>query len=122
MTQSDAPQTYDTVCFHILAYEFDTDDPNAFDKKIRRKLASSGLGAYAPERIAILRSVKNELQREIGQFDRSRYYLKSTDQYAAMADFDIARMVDEFSSMYPSIAKDDLRGIVNFAIYLYYLR
>ena len=122
MNQTEAPQTYDWVCFQVLAYEFDTDDPKDFDKKLRRKLKSSGLGIYDAERIAVIRNLKNDLQSEIGKFARSHYYLKATGPYASLTDFDIDRMVDDYSRKYPSVAKDDMRGIMNFALYCYYLR
>jgi hypothetical protein len=122
MTQAESPESYDTVCFRILAYEFETDDPKDFDKKVRRKLKSSGLGAYAPERVAVIRALKNDLQAEIQKFDRSKYFVSTKGPYANSTDFDVDKIARDYSRRYPSIATDDMRGIVSFAIYIYYLR
>jgi len=115
-------ESYDWACFQILAYEFEEDDPGEAERKIRRKLSRSHLGAYDHERIAKLRSLKDELQREIGLFDRSKYYVGPKGPYAALVDFDVDQLVEDFAARYPTIAKDDLRGVVGFALYLYYLR
>jgi hypothetical protein len=122
VTQAEFSGSYDTICFRILAYEFATDNPMEFDKTIRGKLRSTGLGAFVPERVAVIRALKNDRQIEIQRFDRSLYYLSAKGPCANSTDFDIDRIAEDFSGRYPSIATDDMRGIITFAIYLYYLR
>jgi hypothetical protein len=77
MKHAESAASYDVACFRILAYELGTDDPNDFDQKIRRKAKSSGLGAYAPERVAVIRTLKNDLQAQTQKPHRSIFYLSA---------------------------------------------
>jgi hypothetical protein len=113
---------YDIASFRILAYEFDGDDHADAEIKIKRKLKRDNLGAYDQMRIDYLRSLKDELQNEIGLFGESRYFIGPVGPLAALADFDSRQMLADYGRKYAEIKQNDLAGFIGFALYLYYLR
>jgi hypothetical protein len=115
-------RTYDYAVFQTLAYEFTRDDTKETERKIKGLLRRHDLGAYDQARIDLFRNLKNELQAEVGLMQRSRYYIGSTSEFAALEDFDSQKMVEELTSAYSSVSPSDMIGIVGFALYLYYLR
>jgi hypothetical protein len=115
-------QTYDYVCFSDLAYEFDFSDLKEAEKKIKRKLKYYGLGKYDQERVEYVRSLKNDLFEEIRLYDKSEYYIPSKSEFAEFTDFDHFKMKDDFIKKYKKISVPDMSRILNFAIYLYYMR
>jgi hypothetical protein len=116
-----ATKSADWVILEVLAYEF-SDEPRESTRKIRRRLRYHGLGPYQQERVDLLRRFKNDIEREITQAHRSRYYLGNTSGYSAMEDFDCERLARDFSESYPEIPLLELRGFIGFAIYLFYMR
>jgi len=119
---SATPLTYDETLFQALAYEFGPDDRREAERKIRRALKRHRLGTYNQERVDEIRSLKDELQSEIGRFAGSKYYLNSTGPVADMANFDFERMLADYSGKYPRIARAELGRMLNIALYVYYLR
>jgi hypothetical protein len=121
---TDAPQadSYDAVCFRILAYEFPEDDRAEAQKKIKRKLKRDGLGAYDQERVDYIRSLKDDLYGEIRLFQKSKYYVGPVGSFADLRDFDFEPMVSDYRKKYSRIGEEDLRSMIGFALYLYYLR
>jgi hypothetical protein len=115
-------QTYDYVCFGDLAYEFDFSDLKEAEKKIKRKLKYYGLGKYDQERVEYIRNLKNDLFKEIRLYDKSEYYIPTKSEFAEFTDFDYRRMKDDFLKKYNKINESDMSRILNFAIYLYYMR
>ncbi|MDV7141016.1 hypothetical protein R3X28_19190 [Maribacter sp. TH_r10] len=115
-------QTYDYVCFSDLAYEFDFSDLKEAEKKIKRKLKYYGLGKYDQERVEYVRNLKNDLFKEIRLYDKSEYYIPSKSQFAEFTDFDHKKMKVDFLNKYEKINDSDMSQIINFAIYLYYMR
>ncbi len=115
-------QTYDYVCFSDLAYEFDFCDLKEAEKKIKRKLKYYGLGKYNQDRVEYVRSLKNDLFREIRLYDKSKYYIPSKSEFAEFTDFDYEKMTSDFQKKYDKISNSDMSRILNFAIYLYYMR
>jgi len=115
-------QTYDYICFTDLVYEFDFSDQKKIESKIKRRLKYYNLGKYNQERVDYLRQLKDDLYNEISQTKSSRYFHKSSSVYAELADFDIERMAADYLVKYRLIAKIELHGMINFAIYLYHLR
>jgi len=115
--------TYDLVCCTTLIYEFDFSDIKETNQKIKRKLKYHKLGDFDQIRIDYLRSLKNELQTEIYLYNKSKYYKKSTNsKYSDLADFNTDLMVADYIDKYNKVSKSDMYGIINYAIYLYYLR
>jgi hypothetical protein len=112
----------DVVAFQILAYEFDGEDLADAEKKIRRKLRSAKLGPYDQRRVDYLRALKNELRAEITLFGRSKYFRGASGAVAAIADFDVDRLTGDFWKKYPQVSREDMGGIVGFAMYIDYLR
>lgn len=121
MTQK-SEQTYDYICFSELAYEWDILDADKIEHKIKRRLAYYNLGSYDQEKIDSIRQLKKDLYEEISLQTNSKYFHKSSSEYADLADFDIKKMTVDFLKKYPRIASADMSKILNFAIYLYYMR
>ncbi|MGO4921380.1 hypothetical protein [Maribacter spongiicola] len=115
-------QTYDFVCFSDLAYEFDFSDLKEAEKKIKQKLKYYGLGKYDQERVEYVRNLKNDLFKEIRHYEKSEYYIPSKSEFAEFTDFDHKKMKVDFLNKYETINDSDMSRIINFAIYLYYMR
>ena len=115
-------QTYDFICFTDLAYEFDFSEKKEIEKKIKRRLKYYKLGDYKQDRVDYIRELKNDLYSEISKTTKSKYFHKSKSNYADLADFDFDRMTDDYNEKYDKMDKDELKGMINFAIYLYHLR
>jgi hypothetical protein len=81
-----------------------------------------GLRPYRQERVNLLRRFKDEVQSEIHRGGRSRYFVGRHGRYAAMEDFDIERMIEDFRHSYPDVPHEEIKAFLPFAIYLYYLR
>jgi hypothetical protein len=122
MTDGATKETYDDVLFGILALEFAGDEPAEAERKIRRKLRRLGLGPYDQGRVDYVRSLRNDLEKEIKLYDKSTYYLAPSAPTASPDDFDYERLVAGFCGKYREISLFDMRTIVTFAIYAYYLR
>jgi hypothetical protein len=115
--------TYDFVCCTTLIDEFNFSDIKKTNQKIKRKLKYYKLGDFNQTRIDYLRSLKNELQTEIHLYNKSEYYQKSNQsKYSDLADFNTNLMVTDYIEKYDKVSKSDMCGIINYAIYLYYLR
>jgi len=115
-------QTYDFICFTDLAYEFNISDKKEIEKKIKRRLKYHKLEEYNQERVDYIRQLKNDLCTEISMRDKSKYYHKSKSEFSDLEDFDIDRMCGDLYKRYSKLDKEELKGMINFAIYLYHLR
>jgi hypothetical protein len=118
----DKRQTYDFICFTDLAYEFDPSEKKDIEKKIKRRLKYHNLGAYNQERVDYIRQLKNDLYTEISQTTKSKYFHKSESTYADLADFNTSQMAADYNKRYDKVDKNELMGMIGFAIYLYHLR
>jgi hypothetical protein len=118
----DKRQTYDFICFTDLAYEFDFSNKKEIEKKIKRRLKYHKLGDYNQDRVDYIRQLKNDLNSEISQTTKSKYFHKSKSNYADLADFNIDQLTADYHRKYEKVDKDELMGMINFAIYLYHLR
>jgi hypothetical protein len=114
--------TYNFICFSDLAYEFDPAQKKVVEKKIRRRLKYYKLDAYDQHRVDDIRKLRNDLATEIGLNSASRYYQKSGGMYADRDDFNIPQMVADYGVSFPGIDNADMTDVVNFAIYIFYLR
>jgi len=115
-------QTYDLICFTDLAYELDLSDKPEIEKKIRRRLKYHKLGDFKQERVDYIRRLNNDLYSEISNPMKSKYFHKRNSNFADLADFDFDRMTEDYHNKYDEVDKEDLKGMINFAIYLYYMR
>src|SRR5262249_11340535 len=122
MPETPQADSYDSVCFRILAYEFPGNDLVEANRKIKRKLKRDNRGPYDQARVDYIRALKDDLQAEISLFHKSRYFVGSTGRFADLPDFDFERMASDYCTKYPLVGEEDLRGIIGFALYLYYLR
>jgi hypothetical protein len=114
-------ESYDVACFRILAEEFD-DDFKVTRAKIRRKLRKLNEVPYDETRVLKLRTLKDELLEEIRRFADSKYYVGPTGPLASFDDFDGDRITHDFAQRFPWVNQSELRTMVSYAIYLYYLR
>ena len=92
------------------------------EKKIKRRLKYHKLGEYKQERVDFIRQLKNDLYSEISQTTKSKYFHKSKSNYTNIADFNIERMTADYFKKYNTVDRNELTGMINFAIYLYHLR
>ena len=115
-------KSYDQICFSVLAYEFRDSEEKDNDNRIKKRLKYYKVGEYDQKRVDLIRALKNDLKQEISKHSKSQYYARSTGQYAALEDFNTDRMIDAYSRKYPNIDISELAGIINFALYVYYLR
>lgn len=121
MTQREKP-TYDFICFSDLAYEFDFSDKKEIAKKIKRRLKYHKLGDYNQERVDYIRGLKDELYKEINLQTKSKYFSKSKSNFADLEDFKFEKMTLDYLNKYDKINESDMKGILNFAIYIYHMR
>ena len=110
------------VIFDVLGREFPFSDKRESERKIRRRLRYHRVGPYRQERVDLLRRFKDEIQNEIHRRESSRYFAGSHGQYAALEDFAIERMIEDFGRSYPVVNHEEIKAFVPFAVYLYYLR
>ena len=118
----DKGQTYDFVCFTDLAYEFDFSEKNEIEKKIKRRLKYYKLENYNQDRVDYLRQLKNDLYSEISSGTKSKYFNKSKSNYADLSDFNFDRMTSNYAKKYDKVDEYEMKGLINFAIYLYHMR
>jgi hypothetical protein len=114
--------SYDFVCFVELAYEFRSEEKKETEKKIKRRLKYYNLGDYNQERVDYLRQLKNELDAEIHLYSKSKYFQETNNRFASLNNYDISRMVTDYLTTFDKITEADMDTMLNFAIYLYWLR
>lgn len=117
-----ATPTYNFICFTELLNEYASSQKPVVEKKISRRLKYYKLDGYDAMRVGSMRTLKNDLATEITQFSKSTYYRKSEEEYAALADFDITRMVADYCKKYPAIDQPEMRAFIDLALYHFYLR
>ena len=69
-----------------------------------------------------IRRLKDELCAEIHLYNKSKYFQGKGRGYASLDDFDISRMLTDYLKTYDRISEADMYGMLNFAIYLHWLR
>ncbi len=114
--------TYNFICFSNLAYEFNLEKSVQIESKITRRLKYYKLGPYSQEKVDYIRQLKNELYVEISKYDKSIYYKESYGKFAHQDDYDLELLKKDYLKKYTLIDESDMVAIINFAIYLYYLR
>ena len=115
--------SYVYAAFGVLVYEFPHDDPREADRKIRGALRRRRLGPFDPDRISLLRDIKNCLQKELDAANQpSTYFRGPTSQFASPNDFDFAGLLEELSRRHGSVDRADLGRMINLALYVNYLR
>lgn len=113
--------TFESEALAVLAYEFPTSDSKKSDAKIEARLRRKKLGPYDPARVAILRALKDDLQREIGKCDASQYFTERHGHYVEIEDFDVPRLTEDMAKRYPTVSKRVLESFVPFCVFIYYL-
>ena len=54
--------------------------------------------------------------------EKSKYYIGAHGRFSDFKDFDTARMTRDFSKEFPTVPEEEIRGMINVAIYHHYLR
>jgi len=121
------PPTYESEALGVLVYEFSRSRKEESDEKIKRRLKRKKLGNLDPDRINLLRLLKDELQKEIGRFAKSSYYIGPADRkqrlrkYVEVSDFDIPRLTADMSARHPTIPKKEIEWFVPFSAFVYHV-
>lgn len=114
--------TYDYVCFTSLVNELMDNDASGAKRRISSRLRYFGLAKYNQERIELIRNMKDNLRAELSNPRSSSCYAGSNTKFAEPSNFNFECLVRKYSEKFPSIERDDLGRMINFAIYSYYLR
>lgn len=114
--------TYVFICFSALAYEFNLSDKTKIEEKIKRKLKYYNFDSYNQEIVNNIRVLRNELYEEISLRTNSKYFIKSNSKYSSLEDFDIDKIETDYQKKYNNLSKEELLKILNFAVYIFYLR
>jgi hypothetical protein len=115
-------RTATEIAFGYLAYEFPRDEVRKTDSKIKRGLRSAGFRRFPQSKIEILRTLKTELQTEIGRGMKSPYFLKCPSRHAGLYDFAIDQLTHDLVKRFPAISVKRMRSFVCFAVFLYWMR
>ena len=113
--------TYEIEALDALAYEFPCSNKTEAETKIQGRLKRKKLGKYDPERINLLRRLKDELQQEISKGEKSAWFTCRHDKYVDMRDFYIDQLTKTMIERYPKVPKKEIEHFVPFCVFLYYL-
>lgn len=114
--------SYDCICFNCLACEYDPTESKETERKIKKRLRYHRAGPYDQERVEYIRKLRIDLYLEFAAPVKSKYYSKTDSEYSSPDDFNIDMMTEDYSRIYNRIDEDDMRQMILFAEYLYYLR
>ncbi|EIJ40340.1 MULTISPECIES: hypothetical protein [Galbibacter] len=114
-------ETYDFVSFSELAYEWELADKDVVESKIKRRIKSLN-EKYNQVRVNNIRSLRHELFEEISLENKSKYFIESQGKFADIGDFNLDQMVIDYNEKYTEINNSDLVNIIEFAVYLFYVR
>jgi hypothetical protein len=115
------PATWESEALGVLVYEFASSDRAKVEAKIRGRLKRKKLGAYDAGRIAVLRRLKDVLQREISKGEKSRFFAGSRGRWVEVLDFDLPRLTKEMIRRYPQVPKAEVEWFVPFCVFVYHL-
>ena len=122
MKKTKEPTTCEDEVLAGLAYEFSFSDHAESERKIKRRLREKKLGPYKQELIDVIRKFKNDVQEELGKFDKSKFYAGTHGKYADMQDWDFDALLQHMQKKHPDVSKTAIGNFLPYAIYLYYLR
>ncbi|MCT7905192.1 Uncharacterised protein [Candidatus Ornithobacterium hominis] len=114
-------ETYDFICFSELAYEWDLADKAVVESKIKRRINSLNV-KYNQKRVNNIRSLRHELFEEISLGSKSKYFINAKGKFADIGDFNLDKMYIDYKERYTEIDNSDLVNIIEFAVYLFYVR
>jgi len=115
------PPTWESEALGVLAGEFPSSDRAATEAKIRGRLRRKKLGEYDAARVAVLRRLKDALQKEIAKGERSRFFAGQRGYYVDVRDFDVTRLRTEMSRRHPRVPRKEIAWFVPFAVFLYHV-
>jgi hypothetical protein len=115
------PVTWESEALGVLAYEFSSSDRAEAEAKILGRLKRKKLGAYDARRIAVLRRLKDALQKEIAKAERSEFFTGPHGRYVEVIDFDVPRLTREMIRRHPRVPKAEIEWFVPFCVFVYHL-
>jgi cytochrome P450 len=115
-------ESTEMVIFQAIAVELPGADHRETGRKLKRKFKRRNLGSYDQDQVDMVRALHDELQAEMTKSHLSVYYRGVPGTVASFDNFDTDRIVRDYGDRYRMITFDALYQLVNFAIYLYYLR
>lgn len=119
--QRKIPPTWESEALGVLAGEFPSSNRAATEAKIRGRLKRKKLGPYDAARVAVLRRLKDALQKEIAKGKASRFYQGPHGRYVDVRDFDVAWMKREMSRRHPRVPRKQVTWFVPCAVFLYHV-
>jgi hypothetical protein len=114
--------TYNFICFSELVYEWDFSDKLDVENRIKKRIKSLKNEIYDQSKIEYIRELRNELFKEISLRSKSKYFIITNSHYADLEDFDIEKMKADYQERYNKLNLEDLFKILNFAVYVFYMR
>ncbi len=114
--------TYEGEVLAGLAFEFPFSDHAESESKIKRRLREKKLGPYNQERIDAIRKFKDDVQEELGKFNKSQFFTGTHGKYADMQDWDLNALLQHMQKKHTDVSKTTIDNFLPYAIYLYYLR
>lgn len=106
----------------VLAFEFSVKDHAASERKLKRRLREKGLGAFDERRVSSIRELKDDIRRELGRGNRSRFYTGPNGKYSDMSDWDIDGLASHLKKNHPEVPGSAIDAFLPYAINIYYLR
>jgi len=115
--------SYNFIVYSELVYEFNDNEITETDIKIKKKLKYYKKGDYNQQVVNRLRLLRNDLQKELSNPLISKYYNKNSQkEFSDPTDYDFQGLLNHYSSNYIEVSEEDMIGILNISIYVYYLR
>ena len=115
------PVTWESEALGVLVYEFSSSDRARVEAKISARLKRKKLGAYDAGRIAVLRRLKDVLQREIYTGEKSWFFAGPRGRYVEVIDFDVPRLTREMVRRYPQVPRAEVEWLVPFCVFVYHV-
>lgn len=122
MPNEPVAESLDHLMFRHLITEFEGDSLSEAERAIKREMKAKDLGKLDSLALERVRNLKRVLQKEIGLFAKSKYYVKTLESEATQENFDQEQMVNDLIQHFPEISLSDMRGIVALSVFAYYLR
>jgi hypothetical protein len=70
--------------------------------------------------VAELRGLKNALQEEIQQGEKSRFFAGRHGHFVEVADFNVSLLAKEMTARFPGVPKKIVESFTPFCVFLYH--
>lgn len=115
--------SYNFIVYSELVYEFNDNEIIETDKKIKRKLKYYKKDDFNQQVVNHLRLLRDDLQKEFSNPLQSQYYNKNSQKvFSDPTDYDFQGLLNHYKYKYNDVSEEDIIGIINISLYVYYLR